>query len=355
MGRYHRFAVKFIGTLLLASLLFTGACTRPRQQPEAVRPSGATISIAVPLGLPPLQVPPDNPPTAASVALGEKLFFSPLLSLDKTISCASCHDPKHAFANDQAMSKGVGGKLGARNAPTVLNAAYNRSQFWDGRAASLEAQASGPMMNPVEMVHTVEGVEKAVANDTELNRLYQQAFGAAPVSLELITKALASYERTLLRANSPFDRYEYGHKSSALNPSAQRGLALFRGSSKGNCTACHLIGEKDALFSDGLFHNLGVGMSPEGDLRDLGRYDVTHREADKGTFRTPGLRNVALTAPYMHDGSLKTLKDVIDFYVGGGNGNPNLDKRIKPLTFLTRQERADLVAFLESLTGEASR
>jgi cytochrome c peroxidase len=170
-----------------------------------------------------------------------------------------------------------------------------------------------------------------------------------------IAYALAAYERTLPKGNSPFDRYFYGGDKSALSASAQRGLQLFRDSAKANCAACHLIGEKYSLFTDNRFHNLGAGMNPEGELTDLGRYAVTKREGDQGAFRTPSLRNIAETAPYMHDGSLKTLKEVVDFDVGGGNSNPYRDKLLRPLTSLTKQERADLVAFLESLTGESGK
>jgi cytochrome c peroxidase len=175
--------------------------------------------------------------------------------------------------------------------------------------------------------------------------------GQSPITIQRISRALASYERTLIRANSPFDRYVYGGEPGALSREAAHGLAIFRDPAKGNCTACHKIERQYALLTDNRFHNLGIGMNPEGELTDLGRYLVTKQEGDQGAFRTPSLRDVALTAPYMHDGSLKTLKNVVDFYVGGGNANPYRDKEIKPLTFLTKQERADLVAFLDSLTG----
>lgn len=328
-------------------------CSKP---PLPARPTGRALPAKVPLGLPPLSVPADNPLTAETIALGKKLFFSPLLSADGNISCSSCHDPQNAFADPHQFSTGVGAKLGNRNAPPVVNAAFNKMQFWDGRAPTLEAQASGPMMNPIEMAHTPEGVESRCSESAELRSLFEAAFGPAPsgrspVTLERITRAIAAYERTLLRANSPFDRYLYGGDSSALTPSARRGLAVFRDPAKANCAACHIIGEKYALLTDGGFHNLGIGMNPEGELTDLGRYEITKREGDQGSFRTPSLRNVAQTAPYMHDGSLKTLKEVVDFYIGGGNANPYRDKLIHPLTHLTREERADLVAFLESLTG----
>ncbi|HEX4227361.1 MAG TPA: cytochrome c peroxidase [Bryobacteraceae bacterium] len=316
-----------------------------------VRPAGNPIKIEVPLGLPPVPIPSDDPPTAETIALGRKLFYDGKLSKDNTISCASCHNPALAFSDPRRLSQGVGGKSGTRNAPAVLNAAYFTTQFWDGRAPSLEEQALAPMVNPVEMdqAHDIS-VQKIDANAIYRHE-FEQAFGPGPVTITEITMALASFERTLLSGDSPFDRYEYGGEKNAMSPAAIRGLSVFRDKNKGNCAACHTIGAKYALFSDNKFHNLGVGLDDEGNIVDQGRYIVTRVTADQGCFRTPTLRDVALTAPYMHDGSEKTLKDVVDFYVGGGSSNPYLDKEIKPLN-LTGQERSDLVAFLESLTGK---
>jgi cytochrome c peroxidase len=318
-------------------------------------PKGTPVAIPSPLGLPPLVIPADNPPTPETIALGKELYFSRVLSVDGTLSCASCHDPENGFADPRRVSAGVHGKVGTRNAPTILNAAFNKLQFWDGRADGLEAQVSGPMLNSLEMGHTLEGIERGVAASDHLRPMFQKAFGSGRPTMEKITKAIASFERTLLSGNSPFDRYQYAGDRNALGDSAKRGLAVFRDPEKGNCAVCHTIEAGYALFSDGKFHNLGVGLSPEGELTDLGRYEVTRQDKDKGAFRTPSLRNVAKTAPYMHDGSLKTLKEVIDFYVGGGSSNEFLDQQIKPLTHLTQQERADLAAFLESLSGEAAK
>ena len=319
---------------------------------DSARPIGRPIAIASPLGLPPVPIPSDNPPTAETIALGEKLYFSPLLSVDGTLSCANCHNPELRFADGQRVSTGVDGKKGSRNAPTILNAAYNRLQFWDGRAEDLEAQVSGPMLNSLEMGHTLEGVEQSCSGDPELQKMFEHAFGPGRPTMDKIMKAIAAFERTLISGNSPFDRFQYGGQKAALSASAHRGLAVFRSPEKGNCTACHTIEDNYALFTDHKFHNLGAGLDPEGNIADLGRYTHTKRDGDQGAFRTPSLRNVAKTAPYMHDGSLKTLKEVVDFYVGGGSSNEFLDSQIKPLTHLTRQEREDLVAFLESLTGE---
>lgn len=341
-------------------LISCGGEAKKEAPPLSANPIGAALTIPAPLGLPPVPIPADNPPTADTVALGEKLFSSTFLSVDKTLACSHCHDPRRGFTDQQAMSTGVGGKKGKRSAPTVWNSAYSTTQFWDGRAASLEAQASGPMMNPIEMAHSLSGVEQAIAANAELRAMFEKAFGPAPegqspVTMERITRALASYERTVITGNSPFDKYQYGGEKTALSASAKRGLALFRDKEKANCAVCHTIEEKYALFTDNKFHNLGAGMNAEGELTDLGRFEVTKSDSDRGAFRTPTLRNIALTAPYMHDGSLKTLKEVIDFYVGGGNANPHRDKEIKELSHLTKQDRQDLVSFLESLTGEATK
>jgi cytochrome c peroxidase len=309
------------------------------------------VEVKAPLGLPPLDIPADNPPTADTIALGRKLYYDTKLSADNTVSCATCHSPGFGFTDGQPVSTGVGGKKGGRSAPSVINSAYYAVQFWDGRARTLEEQAAGPIANPIEMnlPHTV-CIEKLRA-DPEYKAEFEKAFGPNPITIDMVTKAVASFERTVLSGNSPFDKYQYGGDKKAMSPSAVRGLALFKDVKKGNCAVCHTIDEKYALFSDSKFHNLGVGINAKGELTDLGRYDQTKADPDRGAFKTPTLRHVAKTGPYMHDGSLKTLKDVIDFYVGGGNSNPQLDKEIRELK-LTQQERADLVAFLEALTGE---
>ncbi len=334
--------------LILPVLLLLSACNKPR---PIEKPIGTPVAIAIPLGLPPLPIPADNPPTADTIALGRKLFFDPRLSVNNSISCATCHDPKLGWGNGQKLAAGFEGKFGTRNTPTVINAAYATAQFWDGRAPSLEEQAAGPIANPVEMNQPHEAVSIRLNNYPEYTVAFVNAFGPGPITIGKVEKALASYERTLLSGNSPFDRYEYGGDKTALSPQAIRGLALFRSKDKGNCIVCHSIGGRDAVFSDGQFHNLGVGLDSSGELLDLGRFHATKVDAHKGSFKTPTLRNVAITGPYMHDGSLKTLKDVVDFYAGGGSSNPYLDKEVKPLP-LTRAERDDLMAFLSSLTGD---
>jgi cytochrome c peroxidase len=286
----------------------------------------------------------------ATIALGRKLFYDPRLSKDNTLSCASCHNPNVGFTDGRRIAIGFGGQLGIRNAPTLLNAAYSRVQFWDGRAASLEDQSADPMANPVEMNQTHQVSVAKIQADPAYRNEFAQAFGPGTVTLEKIQKSLASFERTLLSGNSPFDQFQYGGNKQALSPAAIHGLAIFQDPQRGNCAVCHTINEHYALFTDGKFHNTGAGVNGAGDFTDMGRFGQTKVAADKGEFKTPTLRNVALTGPYMHDGSLKTLNDVVDFYAGGGNSNPYLDKEIKPLK-LSAQDRADLVKFLEDLTG----
>ncbi len=335
-------------TIPVLPLIFVAGCNGNRLD---VKPIGAPIEIKAPLGLPPVPVPPGAPETAETIALGRKLFYERKLSLDNTLACASCHNPLFEFSDGQRHSTGVGGKVGVRNAPSVVNAAYASAQFWDGRARSLEEQAGGPMENPIEMNQAHEVTVSKLAADAGYRAQFEKAFGKGPVTMGRVTEALGAFERTLISGNSEFDQYEFGGNSNALSPAAVRGLAIFRDPKRGNCAACHTINKSYALFTDGKFHNIGVGVNDEGELTDVGRYGATKLEADKGAFKTPTLRNAAKTAPYMHDGSLKTLKDVVDFYAGGGNSNPYLDKEIKTIK-LSGRDRADLVEFLKSLTGE---
>lgn len=318
---------------------------------KSAMPIGKPVTIKAPLGLPPVPIPADNPPTAETIALGRRLYYDPVLSSDKTIACAACHDPRYGFADPKPFSEGVGGKKGGRNSPPVTNAAYFHVQFWDGRAPSLEKQAEGPVANPVEMANTLADVEKRLNEDPSYKEQFAKAWGPGPITYEMVEKSIASFERTVVIGNSPFDRWKYGHQKDAISAAAKRGFVVFTSKNKGNCSACHLVGEKDALFTDNKFHDIGVGVEM-GEPTDLGLYDVTHKESDKGLFKTPSLRNIAQSAPYMHDGSLKDLKQVMDLYIGAGNSNPNLDKEIHALDFLTGQERADLLEFLNSLTGE---
>jgi len=291
----------------------------------------------------PVPIPKDNPQTPAKIALGRQLYFDKRLSSDKTINCASCHEPSHYWADPgHAVSKGVAHKLGKRNSPTILNAAYSVPQFWDGRALHLEKQAVGPVSNPLEMDLPMPKLLARLNAIPGYLKQFKAVFGG-PATADNVAKAIASFERTIVNGNSAYDEYLRGNKK-ALSASALRGMKLFAG--KADCIACH----SGPYFSDSKYHNLGIGYR-NGKYSDVGRYDVTKKKSDMGAFKTPTLRNVAMTAPYMHDGSVKTLMDVVNIYNMGGIPNPNLDHDIKPLG-LSEAEKADLVAFLKSLTGK---
>lgn len=334
-------------SLLLASLASVCGCN----QRSSARPAGAAAAIVPPLGLPPVPIPADNPPTASTIVLGRRLFYDTNLSKDNSISCSSCHDPQRGFADPRERSIGVGGATGLRHAPSLLNAAYLPLFFWDGRAASLEAQVGVPMADPLEMNQAHEAAVAKLSSDPSYKTLFRSAFGSDEITMKRVENALASFERTLLSGNSAFDRYEYQGEKGALSAAQIRGLAAFEDPRRGNCASCHTIGPTYALFTDGEFHNTGEGVGDNEEPIDLGRYRVTRLDKDRGSFLTPSLRNVALTGPYMHDGKLKTLKSVVDFYAGKGNSNPHLDERIARIE-LSGQDRGDLVEFLKSLTGE---
>jgi cytochrome c peroxidase len=347
----------FLSTCLLAVLAFVLSDLSPlfSQSPAAKTsrlPIGKPIVLKAPLGLPPVPVPADNPLTEETIALGRRLYYDPALSVDGTISCASCHAPQFSFSDNRPLSEGVGGKLGTRHAPTVINSAYSNLQFWDGRADSLEEQAKGPMQNPVEMAHSLDGVVKRVQADPKYVELFRAAWGTDQIDIDLIAKSIASFERTVIAGDSPFDRFYYGHDSKAMAPGAQRGLIIFISPKKGNCAVCHSIGQDFSLLCDNKFHNLGIGADTRGNLNDEGRYKVTKNEVDMGAFKTPTLRNLSNRGPYMHDGSFPSVKDALGHYIGGGNWNAHLDKEIHSLDILTFDERDDLLEFLDALNGK---
>lgn len=286
--------------------------------------------------------PKSNPSSAAKVALGKLLFFEKRMSLDGTVSCATCHDPKKGWTDQRPTAIGVRQQLGHRNTPTVLNAAYHETQFWDGRAHTMEDQAKEPIANPKEMGLTHEEAVAKIAAIKGYGPYFKAAFGDSAVSIERIVQAVGSFQRTVLTGNSSYDRYTAGNRA-ALKQDALRGLALFNG--KAGCVSCH----SGPDFSDGRFHNVGAGMQRR--VQDLGRYDVTKRDEDRGSFRTPILRNLSDTFPYMHDGSLATLEEVIDFFDRGGQANPWLSPGLKPLG-LSTQEKKELLAFLAALNGD---
>jgi cytochrome c peroxidase len=359
--------VLVVGGLLAGALAENDLPFRARSRPllspdrRPAVPRGKPIQIQIPLGLPPLPIPQDNPPTEETVALGKKLFFDPVLSRDGKISCATCHDPKHGFADPNPASEGYRGARGTRNAMSVLNAAYHFTQFWDGRAASLEEQAEGPVQNPIEMAHTLVGVERKLSTDNRYAAMFERAWGPGSITYEMVAKSLASYERTLLSGNSPFDRYMYGGDKSAISESAVRGLALFQDIllDAPNCVSCHRIESTHATFTEVRFHNTGVAWNlADGAFTDFGRAKLTGAGKDNGAFKVPTLRNIAVTAPYMHNGSMKTLEEVVDFYFDGGRANPHLSGVMPhhgmPAIPKEKQPQAkkDLVEFMKTLTGE---
>lgn len=357
--------------------------------PELVRANGPTedsssFAIQIPRGISQdlwsYFIPSDNPMTPAKVELGRRLFFDVRVSADGTVSCATCHDPKRAFTDGRAIAEGIGGRRGVRNSPTLLNAMFSTGQFWDGRAGTLEEQAKMPLINPDEMGNrSHDSLVERLAAIPEYTKQFQEVFGR-PVTIGDFAKAVAAYERTLISGDSPVDRYVAGDVS-ALNDSARAGLALFRG--KARCGVCHAFNQNFAafatfpFFTDGNYRNTGVAVNftgfnalarramaasrDEGGIAfleltkheragELGRFVVSGNTLDIGAFRTPSLRNIALTAPYFHDGSAATLEDVVRFYVKGGNENPNRDWQLEPVP-LSESEQHDLVEFLKALTG----
>lgn len=303
-------------------------------------------SLVIPLGLPPVPWPVDNPYSKKKADLGQLLYFDKRLSSDGTISCASCHSIPRAFADNRKLSVGIHGHLGTRHAPTVINAAYQELYFWDGRASSLEEQAKGPIGNPKEMtdadnIHLAQQLcHERVKDIKGYRELFKEVFGNDECSIDDIAKAIATFERTILSGNSAYDRYILGDKS-ALSNEQIRGHQVFLDS---KCGKCH-----GGVNFTGGFVNIGVGMDVE--TPDLGRYEITKEDKDYGAFKVPTLRDVAKTYPYMHDGSLNTLEEVIDYYDKGGIPNRNLHPLMRPLK-LTTEDKEALLSFLEALSGE---
>lgn len=369
--------VLFAGVALTLSLLPFGKASAAAQQ---------GLQIKVPLGLPQdlfdSLIPKDNPLTAAKVALGEKLYFDKRLSVDRTVSCATCHDPAMALAEANMVGIGIRNLKGARNSPTVLNSMFNELQFWDGRAPTLEEQAKMPIINSVEMgMKDHAEVVARVKSITEYQSEFARVFPGEGITIDTIAKAIASFERTQLSGNSPFDRFMAGDQQ-AISDSAKRGWELFNG--KARCISCHSFNPSTPFFTDFKFHNIGVAAKDQNfaDLArrarqllnanpqrqqevldeialqpgfsELGRYLVTRQPRDIGAFKTSPLRDIELTAPYMHNGSEKTLLDVVKFYDKGGEPNMNLDGGMRPLK-LTDQEMEDLVELMKTFTSDDVR
>jgi len=355
----------------------------------AVLCAAFAVGIAVagtPLGLPEVPVPADNPQTPEKIALGSRLFNDVRFSSTGAVSCATCHVAETAFTDSpRSVSEGIDKLTGTRNAPTVVNAAYNKTQFWDGRSPSLEDQSLHPFLNPVEMgLATHEPILETIRGDKAYVKAFKDVFGvrADAITMDEVTKAIAAFERTQVAGDSPFDRWYFGGEENALSPAAQRGFAVFLGN--GRCVSCHAIEQNFALFTDHQFHNIGIGINdiqakvPElarafqvaknqgidvdvavlsdADTSHLGRFAVDDQFSSMGGFKTPTLRNIAVTAPYMHDGSLKSLRETVEHYNNGGVTNagdpvnPYLSGGIRPLN-LSEQEIDDLVSFMESLTS----
>jgi cytochrome c peroxidase len=297
-----------------------------------------------------MRVPADNPITDAKTALGRRLFFDRLLSSDRSVSCATCHDPERAFADTRTLAVGVFSRVGKRHAPALVNRGFGRMQFWDGRAATLEKQVLQPIEDRNEMDLPMDEAIRRLDADESYRTAFQTAF-ERPISADDVARALATYVRTIRSGDAPYDRFVAGD-TEALSLEQQRGLEIFR--SRARCSFCH----REPLFTDEAFWNTGVALAtdegaPAGTYKDEGRFAMTGIERDRGSFKTPTLREIARTAPYMHDGSLATLADVVEFYDKGGRPNRNMFPLIAPLR-LSAEDKQALVKFLESLNGVVS-
>ena len=327
-----------------------------RKDPAMEDATGSTGPTPLELNIPdwalaqihPLNIPADNPTTVEGVALGRRLFYEKALSDNYTMSCASCHQQAHAFTDPLRFSVGTDGSMGTRNSMSVQNTLWDNFFFWDGRAASLEQQALGPVKNPIELRNTWPVVEQRIRLLPEYPELFRAAFGSTDIDSVRITKAIAQFERTLLSFGSRFDRYHYEGDSSALNAQEKRGRSLFL--NDGHCAQCHALPN----FQDNALRNIGLDITPPDD----GLAAVTGISTDRGKFKNTTLRNIALTAPYMHDGRFETLEQVVAFYADSVEGStPNLDNHMNVFlngtVDLDAQDQADLVAFLRALTDSA--
>lgn len=336
------FILALLGCLCLVS---TGGDGLAAGGQTATQAGKAAYQLTVPFGLEEAAdyIPADNPLTPDKVELGKLLFFDPRLSQNNTVSCASCHMPQLAWTDGQQVGIGIHRQLATRNTQTIVNRLYGQAQLWHGKSPSLEAQAINPLHKPVRM-----GMPSYEAEVAKLNAIagyrerFRNVFGT-DVTLDGLAKAIAAFERTILSGNSPADRFDMGGEEHAISESAQRGLTLFQG--KARCTRCH----SGFNFTDEKFHNLGIDW--DGDQIDAGRYKVSKDPEDIGAFKTPTLREISRTAPYMHDGRFATLEEVVEFYDKGGIRNPHLSNLMVPLN-LTVQETADLVEYMRALNGE---
>lgn len=347
------------------------------EKPENHVPLEVVLPLGLSAGSAQVQGIADNLMTRAKIELGRQLYFDTRLSADNTVACASCHHPDEGFAKHTQFGVGIKGQMGGRNSPISYNRILSGAQFWDGRAASLEAQAVGPIANPIEMGNTHEKAVETVAGIPGYAMQFRVIFGDDGVTIDNIGRAIATFERAIVTGPAPFDYYEAvrpfllmkkddletlkeddpdtfakfqaskaASEAHPMSASAIRGRELFFGE-KVACTACHV----GANLADEKYHNLGIGFGEGIDKPDLGRFEVSKDEKDKGAFKTPTVRNVALSAPYMHDGSLKTLEEVVEHYAKGGTPNPHLSSKMKKLE-LSKEEKADLVEFMKACTGD---
>jgi cytochrome c peroxidase len=364
--------------MAIPMLLAASASTQPIPPPGPLSQPRSQLQVGVPVQPTRDAIPPDNPQTPEKIALGQKLFFDGRLSADGTVACSTCHDPTRGFTDGRTVAIGIHGRVGQRNAPTILNALYDATQFWDGRATTLEKQTAMPIVNHVEMGEpTLDAPVSAIAGDAEYRDAFQRVFGHAPNGVDLL-RAIASYERTQIAFDSPFDHFIAGD-ANAIGDDAKRGWQLFN--TRARCNKCHARTDSapaPTYFTDNDFHNIGIGIvrhsvvalarqaeklvasgdpnaidraAIQTDLSALGRFLVTKEPADIAVFKTPSLRNVLVTGPYFHDGSQETLWDVMDHYnKGAGLKNPWLDEDVQPLA-LSESEIDDVVAFMASLTS----
>ena len=342
MNRTKRLSWTLVAAVAATSLVAYAQAQKAPGEPN--KPAGVAAGLPqIPAGLPELKVPADNPIAAEKVQLGKMLYFDKRVSKDGTVSCATCHDPKLAWAEDEPTSTGIHKQKGGRNSPTVINAAYAASQFWDGRAAGLEEQATGPVENPIEMGNSMEAVVETLSKIPGYRERFQRVFGTG-VTKDGFAKAIAAFERTVLSGDSPYDRFRAGD-ASAMNDAQKRGMRLFQ---KVGCAGCHA----PPLFSTYEFHNAGVDAHKP--KPDAGRKEVTKKDEHTGAFRVPSLREVAKTAPYFHDGSVKTLAEAVALMAAGGKDNPHRSSdfdRVRQAK-LTEQDRNDVVEFLKALSGK---
>lgn len=335
---------------IIALLVIVHACKKEKKEEPVYSPTSATVEVPayVKSYIGDMPTPTDNPLTVEGIALGRRLFYEKMLSNDRSMSCASCHKQENAFDDPRPFSEGTNGAFGDRNAMAIVNAAWEKHLFWDGRRSSLEAQAHDPLTNPIEMANNWPEAVARLQSSPTYPDLFFKAFGTKTVDSNLAMKAIAQFERTLVSFNSKFDKYYYQGDSTVFNQSEKNGLALFTG--KGLCNNCHLM---NTLLTDRDLKNNGLDENPA----DVGLMKFTGNTNDKGKFKVPSLRNIEVTAPYMHDSRFATLEDVVNFYSSGiKQSSPNIDEHMPDFGSglnLTAQEKADLVAFLKTLTDQS--